>query len=262
MDAYTGFAQVYDLFMEDVPYDCWCRQNVSVLKEYGIRKGIVADLGCGTGNITERMAGLGYDMIGIDSSEEMLEIAQEKNLKNGNHVLYLCQDMRSFELYGTCAAVISRCDAMNYILTKEDLISVFRLVNNYLDPGGIFLFDCNSVHKYETVLSDNTIAENRENASFIWENYYDPKTHRNEYDLTLFILDEERKEDEKRRFLRLMETHVQRAFTLDEIKEAAKKAGMIWREARDTETMSAADQNTGRYLIILQENGKHSKKSK
>ena len=187
MEAYTCFARVYDMYMDNVPYDEWCRQVTGILNEHGITKGIVADIGCGTGNLTERMAEKGFDMIGIDSSADMLEIAMEKKLKSGHNILYLCQDMRSFELYGTCAAMVSRCDAVNYLLTEEDLVTFFRLVNNYLDPGGIFVFDCNTVHKYETVLADNTIAENRESGSFIWENSYYPETGLNEYDLTLYI---------------------------------------------------------------------------
>jgi SAM-dependent methyltransferase len=254
MDQYTGFAKVYDMYMDNVPYSEWCSQTVKILKEHGIDHGIVADLGCGTGSLTERMSEAGYDMIGIDSSGDMLEIAMEKKEKSGHDILYLCQDMRSFELYGTCAAIYSRCDAINYILSFDDLVAVFRLVNNYLDPGGIFIFDCNTVRKYETVLADNTIAETRESGSFIWENSYDPETHLNEYDLTLYVRDDEEKE--KERFIRMTETHIQRAFSLDELKSAARKAGLIWTETLDVDTMGMPDDNTERYLITLQENGK------
>ena len=188
MEAYTSFAAVYDLFMDNVPYDEWCGQLVKILGEHGIRSGIVAELGCGTGSLTERLSRKGFDMIGIDFSEDMLEIALDKKLESGSNILYLCQDMRSFELYGTCAAIVSRCDSINYILTEEDLVSVFRLVNNYLDPGGIFLFDVNTPARYEAI-GESTIAENRPEGSFIWENYYDTEDRLNQYDLTLFIPD-------------------------------------------------------------------------
>ena len=259
MEAYAGFAQVYDLFMDNVPYDEWCAQVVQILREHGIPDGIVADLGCGTGTLTERLAAKGYDMIGIDSSGEMLEKAMEKQLAGGNEkILYLCQDMRSFELYGTCRAIVSRCDALNYILTKQDLVSVFRLVNNYLDPEGIFIFDCNTVHKYETVLSDNTIAETRDIGSFIWENSYDPETRLNEFDLTLYIL-EEGQEDvpaEEQRFRRCTETHLQHAFTMKELKEAAREAGLLWLDCMDADTMVMPDDQTERLLVVLGEHGK------
>ena len=254
MEAYTSFAEVYDLFMDNVPYDAWCAELVKILKEYDISDGIVADLGCGTGSLTERMAAKGFDMIGIDSSADMLEIAMEKKMKSGHDILYLCQDMRSFELYGTCRAFVSRCDAINYILTREDLVSVFRLVNNYLDPDGIFVFDCNTVRKYEQILADNTIAENREIGSFIWENSYDADTRINEYDLTLFIRGEG--EGEEARFRRFTETHLQRAFTVEELKSAAAEAGMLWLDCVDADTMAMPGESTERLLITLGEKGK------
>ena len=174
MDSYTSFAQVYDLFMDNVDYPAWCEYIKSLLKEYGISDGLVLDLGCGTGTVTELLADAGYDMIGVDNSCDMLEIAEEKKEKSGHDILYLMQDMREFELYGTVRAVVSVCDSVNYILEEEDLLEVFSLVNNYLDPGGMFIFDMNTRYKYEQ-MGDCTIAENREESSFIWDNFYDPE---------------------------------------------------------------------------------------
>ena len=162
MDAYTGFAEVYDTFMDNVPYAEWTEYYAGILKENGIRDGLVLDLGCGTGSMTELLAGLGYDMIGVDNSEEMLEIASEKKAASGHDILYLLQDMREFELYGTVRAVISACDSVNYITEPEELAEMFALVNNYLDPGGLFLFDFNTEYKYREILGDTTIAENRD----------------------------------------------------------------------------------------------------
>ncbi len=146
MEAYSGFAEVYDLFMDNVPYEIWGEYLLDRLLEYGIRDGLVLDLGCGTGKMTRFLAKEGYDMIGVDVSQEMLGIAAEKE-SEGKPILYLNQDMREFELYGTVRAVVSVCDALNYLTEQEDLLSVFKLVNNYLDPGGIFIFDMNN--RYE-----------------------------------------------------------------------------------------------------------------
>ena len=134
--------------------------------------------------MTEELASYGYDMIGVDNSEEMLEIAMNKKEKSGHDILYLLQDMRQFELYGTVKAIVSVCDCINYIIEEDELEQIFRLVNNYLDPGGIFIFDLNTVHKYRDILGDATIAENREECSFIWENDFDEEEGINEYDLT------------------------------------------------------------------------------
>ena len=152
MEAYTGFARVYDLFMEDIPYQEWKDAILGMLTEHGIRDGLVLELGCGTGKMTEHLAEAGYDMIGVDMSEEMLEVAMERREQSGHDILYLCQDMREFELYGTVRAIVSVCDSINYILEEGELLGVFRLVKNYLDYGGLFLFDINTVYKYQEVL--------------------------------------------------------------------------------------------------------------
>ena len=107
MEAYSGFAKVYDLFMDNIPYEEWTDYVKELLAEEGIQEGIVLDLGCGTGSVTELLAKAGFDMIGIDNAEEMLEIAMEKREESGLDILYLLQDMREFELYGTVKAVVS-----------------------------------------------------------------------------------------------------------------------------------------------------------
>ena len=166
-ESYRSFAQVYDLFMDNIDYPSWSAYLSGLLREYGVDGGLVLELGCGTGSMTQLLAQKGYDMIGVDNSLDMLEIAMDKKEESGQDILYLLQDMREFELYGTVRAVVSCCDSMNYILEEEDLLTVFRLVNNYLDPGGVFIFDMNTPYKYETMLGESTIAENREEGSFI-----------------------------------------------------------------------------------------------
>lgn len=247
MEAYTNFAQVYDLFMDDIPYTEWCDYITSLLQEYQISEGLLLDLGCGTGTLTEALSKKGYDMIGIDASLEMLEIAMEKHLESGSNTLYLLQDMRNFELYGTVKAIISICDSINYILTLEELIQVFSLVNNYLDPKGIFLFDLNTEYKYHTLLADNTIAEAREDSSFIWENYYDPDTKINEYHLTLFL------KEKKELYHRYTETHYQRSYSLEEIQTALQKAGLTFLAAYDAFTREPVKADSERIYILARE---------
>ena len=244
MEAYTSFAQVYDLFMDNVPYEEWCEYIKSLLNEYKIEDGLVLDLGCGTGKITRLLEDAGYDMIGIDYSEEMLEIAREHQEEDSN-ILYLLQDMREFELYGTVGAVVSVCDSMNYITEEEDLLQVFRLVNNYLDPKGLFIFDLNTVYKYKELLGETTISENREEGSFIWDNYYEEEEQINEYDLTLFI------KEKDNLYRKYEETHFQKAYTLEKVKELLEKAGMEFVAAYD-----AVKEDSERIYVIAKENGK------
>lgn len=250
MEAYTKFSSIYDEFMSEVPYEKWASQVIDILKKHNINEGIIADLGCGTGEFTKILSQAGYDMIGIDNSYDMLEVATYK--KGDSSILYLNQDMREFELYGTCAAITSICDSMNYILEYEDLVRVLKLVNNYLDPGGVFIFDCNSIYKYENILGENTIAETKDIGSFIWENYYDTDERINEYSLIFYIRDDMDK-DIYRKF---EELHIQRAYSIEEIKSAAKDAGLIWGDVLDADTYSDISDTTERYLITLYENGK------
>lgn len=240
MKEYTGFAQVYDLFMDNVPYKEWADYIYELLKENGIEKGIICELGCGTGKMTRRLRDFGYDMIGIDISRDMLNIAAGKETKGvAGEILYLNQDMREFELYGTVAAVVSICDSMNYITEKEDLLQVFGLVNNYLDPGGVFIFDMNTTYYYKNILGESTICENRDEGSFIWENYYDPETKINEFDMTIYIRSNDINgvDSEKDKtvsgsgknscvYERFEETHYQRAYSIPEIRSLLKKAGL------------------------------------
>lgn len=258
MESYSDFAYVYDTFMDETPYEEWCDFIVKTLDEYRVPKELVLDLGCGTGVLTRMLSERGYDMIGVDNSWEMLSIAREREgcaedaPEDGreSEILYLMQDMREFELYGTVRAVISICDSVNYLLEDEDILDCFKLVNNYLDPGGIFLFDFNTVYKYETVIGDTTIAENREDCSFIWENYYHKEEHINEYDLTIFSRDEESDEEV---FRKSVETHYQRGYTLDEMKAFVEKAGLEFVKALDADTHEQVSAQSERIYIIARE---------
>ena len=252
MEAYTSFARVYDIFMDNVPYKEWADYLGKILKEYGIDDGLVLDLGCGTGSMTEMLASSGYDMIGVDNAEEMLEIAMEKKVESGHDILYLLQDMREFELYGTVRAVISACDSVNYITDDEDLTEVFRLVNNYLDPEGLFVFDFNTEYKYREILGEQTIAEDREECSFIWDNYYDEDERINEYELTLFVRDEE----QPQLYRKYQEEHFQRAYTLEQIRHMLMEAGLEYVTAYDDYTKESPHDRSERICVVAREHGK------
>lgn len=249
-EAYTSFAKVYDTFMDNIPYEEWGKYLTGLLEEYGVKEGLVLELGCGTGSMTEILAGKGYDMIGADNSEEMLEIAIEKRERSGHDILYLLQDMREFELYGTVRAVVSVCDSVNYVTEEEELIEVFRLVNNYLDPKGVFIFDFNTKYKYQNVLGDRTIAEKRDECSFIWDNYYYEEEEINEYELTLFI---QEKENLYRKF---EEVHYQRAYTLEQMFRLVKESGLEFVTAYDAFTRKQPTDTSERIYMIAREQGK------
>lgn len=280
MEAYGDFAGVYDEFMDNTPYEEWAQRLDKLIQKYGISGkrldvegrcsgeevgledvkinqqqllesecNLVLDLGCGTGTLTELMYSKGYDMIGVDLSESMLNIAMEKREKSGSEILYLLQDMRELELYSTVGTVFSVCDSLNYILEEDELLEVFLLVNNYLFPGGIFIFDFNTEYKYREVIGDTTIAENREDCSFIWENFYDPDDGINEYDLTIFVREGEL-------FRRFSETHYQRGYTPEQMTNLLKEAGMELVEMKDADTGETVTPESERVIVVAREHGK------
>jgi len=265
MEAYQDFAGVYDEFMDETPYEEWSERIESLIKKYGVskpeqnaedaltsEKNLVVDLGCGTGTLTELLYEKGYDMIGVDVSESMLNIAMEKREKSGAQILYLLQDMRELELYSTVGTVISVCDSINYILEEEELLETFSLVNNYLYPGGIFIFDFNTDYKYREVIGDTTIAENRESCSFIWENYYDEEECINQYDVTIFV------QEEEELFRRFTETHFQRGYTPKQIENLLEQAGMELVTMLDADTNENVVAQSERILVVARERGKRS----
>ena len=241
MEAYSSFAEVYDMFMDNVPYGEWCGYLCGILDEAGIREGLVLDLGCGTGKMTRLLKERGYDMIGVDLSEEMLSIAREQG---GEGILYLQQDMRELELFGNIRAIVSVCDSMNYILEPEDLKKVFELVKEYLAEDGVFIFDLNTVHKYRDLMGECTISENREESSFIWENYFYEDEMVNEYDLTLFI------REESDLYRKYEELHYQKAYELEQVKELLLQAGMEFVAAYDAFTHDPVTAERERMYII------------
>lgn len=252
MEAYTGFAKVYDLFMDNVPYGEWSQYLIGLLQEHGIKDGLVLELGCGTGKMTRLLARAGYDMIGADNSEEMLQEARDAGSagEGTKDILYLLQDMREFELYGTVRAVVSVCDSMNYILEEEELLQVFRLVNNYLDPGGIFIFDMNTLYKYREVLGEAVICENRDEGSFIWENFYDEEERINQYDLTFFIREEDM------RYRKYEETHVQRGYGVWQVETLLQQAGLEVLAVYDAFTKEPVKEESERVCFLARENRK------
>ncbi len=250
MEAYIGFAQVYDTFMNNVPYHQWADYLEALLREHGVSQGLLLELGCGTGTMTEEMASRGYDLIGVDRSEDMLSEALEKKWDSGHDILYLCQDMRSFELYGTVAAVYCVCDSLNYLTTQEDLVQMFRLVNNYLDPGGLFLFDCNTAAEYRSPLRRAPIVETQEGDTMIWENFWDEDSRENEHRLTLFL------QEEDGRYRKEEETHIQKAWEPSQIREALRESGLEFVAEYEAFTRQEPDAGSCRIYFIARENGK------
>lgn len=242
MESYRDFARVYDEFMDQTPYDEWLLNILNIFKEYKIDKDTqVLDLGCGTGKMARKLAREGYQVTAVDNSMDMLEIAASEE---DDHILYVLQDMVSLELPQQVDAAVSICDCMNYILEEEDLKEAFRRVREFLKEDGVFVFDMNSHYKYKEILASNTFAEDREDASFIWDNFYDEEERINEYQLSLFI------QNEQGTYNKYEELHLQKAYEQEEVVSFLYEAGFSSVRVLDAETMDEVKEDTQRLYYI------------
>lgn len=248
MEAYRSFASVYDEFMDNIPYDEWGRYVHELLIKNNITSGSVTELGCGTGSMTQILASYGYNMTGIDISEDMLKIAEAKRKKNNSKITYSYESMTDFSTDSLQDACICVCDSSNYLIEDGELMACFMAVYKNLRQGGILIMDFKTEYFYKKVLGECTIAENRDDASFIWENYYYDNDKINEYILTLFI-----KED-KGLFNKYVETHYQRAYSIREIKESLAYSGLKLLNIYEAFTNKKPDRHSERiYLIAKKE---------
>ena len=232
-EGYNAIARVYDKLNAEIDYTAWASFVQECFDRYlPTRPELVLDLACGTGSMTLALADKGYDMIGIDGSAEMLSEAYNRTAGQAG-ILFLQQDMRSFELYGTVGATTCCLDSLNYLLSLEDLLACFRTVHNYLDPNGLFLFDMNTPYKFsevygtnayvledEMVWDEGTETEERAAVYCGWQNTYHPDTRICDFDLSLF------EELPNGSYRRSDEHQRERCYTMDEIQAALSAAGL------------------------------------
>ena len=185
---YGALAPFYDELMEDVDYDLWADFIEKAFTKNSVDKGsLVLDAGCGTGQMTLRLAKKGYDMIGVDISPEMLSIARERAERERISPLFICRDMSDIELYGTVKAAISCLDSVNYLTKKGALESFFACMELYIEKGGLLIFDVNTKKKFEEVYGFNSYVLESDGVLCAWQNYYNPKTRLCDFDLSFFV---------------------------------------------------------------------------
>lgn len=221
-EGYNSIARVYDKLNAEIDYKAWADFVEKCFEKYmSVKPEIVLDLACGTGSMTYELASRGYDMIGVDGSEDMLSEAYSRGpVVNGSNILYLLQDMRSFELYGTVGAVTCCLDSMNYLIGEGDFEKCLSTVHNYLESGGIFVFDMNTPYKFEKVYGDNSyILEDTIDGKNIycgWQNFYDKESKICSFYLSLF-------EEQNGKYLRSDEEQHERCYLLEEVKTSLDK---------------------------------------
>jgi ubiquinone/menaquinone biosynthesis C-methylase UbiE len=214
---YQNFAEIYDYLMSNEDYDLWVDNIINIFNRYDFHPRKILELACGTGNITTRLYKKGYSIIGTDISDAMLEVAKEKAIDENLRIRFINQDMQKITYNKKVDCVLSICDGLNYIITKDRLKDTFTSVANVLNPMGLFIFDLSTVYKYENIIGNNVFNENFEFFSYVWDNEYNKENQLLTFNLTIFIKDHEDL------FERFIEQHKQRAHQVSEIKEILEK---------------------------------------
>ena len=245
---YDILAPVYDYFNGDVDYVSWADfiQRVIERDMAGTNADLVLDLGCGTGSMTLELARRGYDMTGVDYSAEMLDRARERAADAGldGKILWLMQDMREFELYGTVDVAVCCLDGINHLTCTKDLDKTLSLVHNYLIPDGLFIFDINGKHKFETVYSDRSYVFEDNGGMCVWQNYYNEKSGVCDFYITMFS------EDEDGRYIREDETQREKMYTLASVKRALKRNSLEFIGAYSDFSFTAATDGDERIYVV------------
>lgn len=184
---YNIFARYYDDLTKNINYQDLAEYFHIIIKKYeGKENGILLDLACGTGNVSEEMSRLGYDVIGVDNSEEMLNRAFEKKYDSGLNVQYICQDMRKLDMFGTIDVTICVLDSINHLDSLEDITQIFSRVSLFSEPNGLFIFDVNTKYKHEKVLANNIFIYETDDIYCVWENSYQKETNEVKINLEFF----------------------------------------------------------------------------
>lgn len=242
---YSVFANYYDYLMEDVDYESWTNRIVQQIKTHHPKAKTLVDLACGTGNISNLLAKKGYSVTGIDLSEEMLMIAQDKAHEKHLRIQYLKQDMMRFATHRKADVITCICDGLNYLLTEESLENFFSNAAKQLSDGGLLVIDISSPYKYEHVLSKRTIAELDDQVSFIWENRFDPSSGFLDFDIAFFV-----PEGNEGLYRRLLEHHRQKSHSMASL-QVAFEGSFECLSHLDGETGELLKADSERWLLVL-----------
>jgi len=240
---YQAFAELYDELMNDVDYESWADYYTRLLSIYGVREGKVCECACGTGGLTLPLYRRGFQMTGVDLSQEMLWQAAQKARKQGIAIPYVRQDMRALNLHRPMDAVLATCDGVNYLLTEEDLLSFFRAAHRAVRPGGALVFDVSTPYKLRQILCSGLLGEDREDITYLWQNTWNEKRQTVALDLCFFVRETDG------RYRRIEEHQKQRAWDQKTLKETLWHAGFRAVSLYGDYTLNAAGDNHQRWHV-------------
>lgn len=244
--SYGVFSEFYDALTANVSYDTVSQVLSSLLTRYGKSRGLLLDLACGTGSVSVRLAKKGYEVIGVDLSPEMLSEAQNKAYSAGQNILFLCQDMTALDLYGTVDAAVCTLDGLCHLPDEESVFAELRKVSLFMNPGGVFLFDVNSVYKHRAVLGNNTFVYDTDDVYCVWQNTLLPDGVTVQMDLDFF----EPVSDEGD-YVRQSERFTERAYPRETLEAMLKKAGFTVLDVFDGYSGKPAHDTSERLLFAV-----------
>lgn len=250
MASYGDFAYYYDSLTENVDYEKRCEYIRGLLAENGVGEGILLDLACGTGTVSLMLSAMGYDVIGVDASEDMLNVAQEKKMESGEDVIFLCQKMEELDLFGTINACVSTLDSINHVTDESTVREIFRRVSLFMEDKGIFIFDVNTPYKHREVLGNNTFVYDTDEVYCVWQNSTD------EAMLTRVSLDIfEKDEDDEETYYRYCEDFCERGYELEKLKKWLEENKFEVLGIYEELTESEVREDTQRAVFVAKKHG-------
>lgn len=243
MTSYGIFAKYYDALMRDVDYAARTDYICKIFRKYGLCGNTVLDLACGTGAITYELVKRGFDVIGVDKSEQMLAEAVGKNGGMVQNPMFICQDMKNLDLYGTVSAAVSVLDGINHLDNCQSVKTAFSRVSLFLDKGGLFVFDLNSPYKIENTLGNNTFVYDLDEVYCVWQNSYDSKKRRCNFELTFFEFDGEH-------YTRSDESFSETVYSTDEIEKILVDSGFFLEAVYDDMCFQSPKEKSERLIYV------------
>lgn len=256
MAGYGAFANYYDALTGNISYPSRAARFHALMERYGggLENGILLDLACGTGSLSMELAALGYDVIGVDGSPEMLSAAMQKLEEGATNPLFLCQEMSRLDLFGTIGYAICALDSLNHLRGEKALGKVFSRVSLFLEEGGLFLFDVNTPYKHREVLGENVFIYETEEVYCVWQNHYHPTEERVEISLDFFVPGEE-----NGLYRRERETFSEWAYPEETLERLLAAAGLTVLARFEEDSDAPPKASSQRILYVARKTGKNER---
>ena len=246
MSGYHNFAFFYDKLTSNISYKKRAEYFDMLIKKHNGKKNLLLDLACGTGSLSEEFSRIGYDVIGVDASEEMLNEALNKKFDSGLNIQYLCQDMTKLDMFGTIDVTICALDSLNHLKNADEIQKVFNKVSLFCEPNGLFIFDVNMPYKHKYVLSNNTFIYDLEDVFCVWQNRFDSENDDYRIDITLDIFGKNNEGLYERYYDELSEI----AFEREYIEKMLTKSGLTVEAVYDFDSIDSPNENSEKLVFV------------